>query len=182
MIESLSPYIHYYNRGVNKEAIFFDNSQYDYLIRTFYRFLPQYKLELIAYCLMPNHYHILLKHDDPLEGSRLIQRVFNTYTQAVNRQVSRVGTLFQGNVKKRFIEDNDYLMDAISYIHLNPVKSGLCTKPEEWLFSDYTEWIGTKKSARNIAFERESIFGSIDNYIELINMKIQDLLSFQTDQ
>ena len=73
-------------------------------------------------------------------------------------------------------------MDTISYIHLNPVKSGLCTKPEEWLFSDYTEWIGTKKSARNIAFERESIFGSIDNYIELINMKIQDLLSFQTDQ
>ncbi len=177
MIESLSPYVHYYNRGVNKESIFFDNSQYEYLIRTFYRFLPPYKLELIAYCLMPNHYHILLKHDDPLEGSRFIQRVFNAYTQAVNRQVTRVGTLFQGNVKKRFVEDDEYLMDVISYIHLNPVKSGLCEKPEEWLFSDYTEWIGTKKTARNIESERTKIFGDIYYYIELINMKIEDLKS-----
>lgn len=100
MIESLSPYVHYYNRGVNKEDIFFDKSQYEFLIQTFYRFLPHYNLELIAYCLMPNHYHVLLKHDDPHEGSKFIQRIFNSYTQSVNRQVSRVGTLFQGNVKK----------------------------------------------------------------------------------
>ena len=182
MIEPLSPYIHYYNRGVNKEDIFFDKSQYDYLIQTFYRFFPHYSLELIAYCLMPNHYHILLKHDDLLEGSKFIQRVFNSYTQSVNRQVSRVGTLFQGNVKKRFVEDDDYLLDVISYIHLNPVKSGLCTKPEEWQFSDYTEWVGTKKSARNLAPERDRIFGDIDNFIEIINMKTHDLQSLQTDQ
>lgn len=177
MEELASPYVHYYNRGVNKEAIFFGPLQYEYLIQTLYRFLPNYNLQLIAYCLMPNHYHILLKHEDQREGSKYIQRVFNTFTQAVNHQVSRVGTLFQGNVKKRFIEDDGYLATVIMYIHLNPVKSGLCTKAEQWLYSDYREWIGLKSSTRNIVSERKEIFGSVEDYLDLINLEIQNILS-----
>jgi putative transposase len=173
MIEPASPYVHYYNRGVNKDIIFFSPLQYEFLIQTLYRFLPNYRLELIAYCLMPNHYHILLRHDDLKEGSKYIQRVFNTFTQAVNHQVSRVGTLFQGNVKKRFVEDDGYLAAVIMYIHLNPVKSGLCNNPEEWLYSDYREWIGLKSSIRNIASERKQIFGSVEDYLDLINLEIQ---------
>ena len=61
-----------------------------------YRFLPYYKVELVAYCLMPNHYHILLEELEDKQGSRFIQRVFNSYTQAVNKRYGRVGTLFQG--------------------------------------------------------------------------------------
>ena len=176
MIELASPYVHYFNRGVNKEAIFFSSLQYEFLIQTLYRFLPNYRLKLIAYCLMPNHYHILLKHDDLSEGSKYIQRVFNTFTQAVNHQVSRVGTLFQGSVKKRFIEDDGYLATVIMYIHNNPVKSGLCIKPEQWLYSDYREWVGFKSSIRNIASERKRIFGSVEDYVELMNMEIQNYL------
>lgn len=177
MEEPASPYVHYYNRGVNKEAIFFSPLQYEYLIQTLYRFLPNYHLQLIAYCLMPNHYHILLKHNDHKEGSKYIQRVFNTYTQAVNHQVSRVGTLFQGSVKKRFVEDDGYLATVIIYIHLNPVKSGLCNKPEQWLYSDYLEWIGLKSTIRNIETERKQIFGDIKSYVEMMNLEIQNTLS-----
>lgn len=177
MIEPASPYVHYYNRGVNKDIIFFGPLQYEFLIQTLYRFLPNYHLKLIAYCFMPNHYHILLKHDELTEGSKYIQRVFNTYTQAVNHQISRVGTLFQGNVKKRVIEDDGYLATAIMYIHLNPVKSGLCNKPELWHYSDYSEWVGLKSSIRNIASERKEIFGSIEDYKDLINLEIQNYLS-----
>lgn len=176
MEEPASPYVHYYNRGVNKVAIFFSSLQYEYLIQTLYRFLPNYRLQLIAYCLMPNHYHILLKHDDHKEGSKYILRVFNTFTQAVNHQVSRVGTLFQGNVKKRFIENNGYLAIVIMYIHLNPVKSGLCSEPEQWLYSDYREWIGLKSSIRDITSERKEIFGSVEDYLDLINLEIQNKL------
>lgn len=176
MIESASLYVHYYNRGVNKEAIFFSHLQYEYLIQTLYRFLPNYHLDLIAYCLMPNHYHILLKLDDHNQGSKYIQRVFNAFTQAVNHQVSRVGTLFQGNVKKRFIEDDEYLATVIMYIHLNPVKSGLCNKPDEWHYSDFQEWVGLKSTIRNIASERKKIFGNVEDYLELINMEIQNNL------
>jgi putative transposase len=175
MIELASPYIHYYNRGVNKADIIFGKQQYDYLIQTFYRFLVGYQLELIAYCLMPNHYHIVLKHEEALEGSKFIQRVFNSFTQAVNRQFDRVGTLFQGSVKKRFIEDEEYLATTIMYIHLNPVKSRFCNRPEDWIYSDYAEWIGLKKSIRNVVSERELLFGSAYDYSELIKMEIESL-------
>jgi putative transposase len=173
MDELVLPYVHYYNRGVNKAEVFFNKGQYEFLGQTFYRFLPIYDLELIAYCLMPNHYHILLKHEDALEGSKFIQRVFNTYTQAVNKQVDRVGTLFQGNVKKRFIEVDNYLETIIMYVHLNPVKSQLCHRPKDWLYSDYREWVGLKKSPRNVILEREKIFGSAIGYSEMINAEIE---------
>ena len=172
MFEFTSPYVHYYNRGVNKETIFYDHAHYEYLIQTIYRFLPKYQIELIAYCLMPNHYHILLKHDNYLEGSRFIQRVFNAFTQGINKQIDRVGTLFQGSVKKRIIEDDDYLATTIQYIHLHPVKSRLCLHPEAWRYSDFLEWIEVKKSIRNVVFERERIFGNIEDYLELINLEV----------
>jgi REP element-mobilizing transposase RayT len=175
MIELISPYVHYYNRGVNKAAIFFSELNYEYLVGTLYKYLLDYQIEMVAYCLMPNHYHILLKHEKALDGSRYIQRVFNAYTQAVNRQNNRVGTLFQGNVKKRYIEDDQYLAETILYIHFNPVSSRLRKSPEDWLYSDYREWIGYKKSARNVIGEREQIFGSANDYLELMSMEIGKL-------
>ena len=144
-IELVTPYVHFFNRGVNKEAIFYPNGGYDYLLQLIYRFLPDYPIELEAYCLMPNHYHLLLRVETLIAGSRYIQRVFNAYTQGVNKQVGRVGNLFQGNVKKRFVENETYLRETIKYIHLNPVKAGLVREPEAWKYSDYTEWIGLKK-------------------------------------
>lgn len=171
MVELASPYVHYYNRGVNKEIIFFTPENYAFLLAKTSEFIKYYPVELIAYCLMPNHYHILLKHENQVEGSNLIQRIFNSYTQAINKKYSRVGTLFQGNVKKRFIEDDDYLAETIKYIHLNPVKANLCLRPEDWEYSDYREWIGLVKTSRNIPLERDNIFGSAREYAELINLE-----------
>jgi putative transposase len=171
MIEPASPYVHYYNRGVNKDIIFFAPENYVYLLAKLSEFIKNYQVELITYCLMPNHYHILLKHENPAEGSSLIQRIFNSYTQAINKKYSRVGTLFQENVKKRIIEDDDYLAETIKYIHLNPVKANLCLRPENWIYSDYREWIELKESSRNISSERDNIFGSATDYAELINLE-----------
>lgn len=172
MDELVSPYVHYYNRGVIKEAIFFSPENYEYLITKISEFIKNYQVELVAYCLMPNHYHILLKHKDSINGSRFIQRLFNSYTQAVNKKYSRVGTLFQGNVKKRIIEEDDYLIKTIKYIHLNPVKANLCQRPENWEYSDYREWIGIIETSRNIALERDIMFGSSKEYAELINLEL----------
>jgi putative transposase len=170
MIELVSPYVHYYNRRVNKEAIFFSDVNYDYLLNLIYKFLPDYSIELIAYCLMPNHYHLLLKIDSLKIGSKFIQRLFNAYTQGVNKLENRVGTLFQGNVKKRLIESDDYLREAIRYIHQNPIKSGLVLKPESWKYSDYSEWVGLKSSKRQIYQQCISLFGSVDEYKKWIQI------------
>lgn len=171
MIESASPYVHYYNRGVNKDVIFFAPENYVFLLAKMSEYIKDYQVELIAYCLMPNHYHILLKHENPVQGSSFLQRIFNSYTQAINKRYSRVGTLFQGSVKKRIIEDDDYLAETIKYIHLNPVKAGLCQKPENWLYSDYREWIELVRTTRNIASVRDNIFGSARDYAEIISLE-----------
>jgi len=174
MIEPASSYVHYYNREVNKDIIFFAPENYFFLLAKISDFIKDYQVELVAYCLMPNHYHILLKHENPIEGYRLIQRLFNSYTQAINKKYSRVGTLFQGSVKKRIIEDDDYLVETIKYIHLNPVKANLCQKPEYWEYSDYRNWVGIIETSRNITIERDNIFGSAMDYMEIINSEIDN--------
>jgi putative transposase len=175
MIESLSPYVHYYNRGVNKENIFFTPENYIYLIRLIDKFRDRYKVDLLAYCLMPNHYHILLKHDESIEGSRFIQRTFNSYTQSINKMYSRVGTLFQGNVKKRIIENDDYLIETIAYIHMNPVRKGLCNHPIEWPYSDFCEWVGIRASSRNIMETCIELFGDTEEYTNRVDILIENL-------
>jgi putative transposase len=164
MSETISPYFHYYNRGVNRDDIFFSSENYEYLIQTFFRFLPSYPVELIAYCLMPNHYHILLRQNESKAGSAFIQRVFNSYTQAINRRYNRVGTLFQGSVKNRNVDDEAYIVEVIRYIHLNPVYAKIVKNPAHRHYSDYLEWIGKKPTQRTIGAEISLLFEDGDNY------------------
>lgn len=161
--------MHYFNRGVNRTPIVFEDDNYVFLIRLMYRFLSYYKIELVAYCLMPNHYHILLEEMEDKQGSRFIQRVFNSYTQAVNKRYDRVGTLFQGRAKHTEILGVEDTVNVIGYIHHNPVASGLATHPSEWKYSDYNEWTGNRGSTRKVVEYRENLFGSLIDYVEFVD-------------
>ena len=134
-------YYHVYNRGCNRERIFANDGNYEFLLYRIKSFLPHYALTIIAYCLMPNHYHFLLRlaQDDTL--SRFIQRLFNSYTQAFNKQQGRKGTLFEGRAKNILVNSDEYILHLCRYIHLNPVKAGLVTDPGAWPYSNYLEWI-----------------------------------------
>ena len=101
-------------------------------------------LDVVAYCLMPNHYHllVLLKVDDL---SRPIQRFSLSYTKAVNKRYERVGALFQGRFKAIAVDTDEYVLHLSRYIHLNPVRAGLVALPEEWEFSSYREYIGIRQ-------------------------------------
>lgn len=180
-----SLYLHYFNRGVNRAAIVFDEENYLYLINLMYRFLPLYKIELIAYCLMPNHYHILLQEHEGKQASRFIQRIFNAYTQAVNNRYSRVGTLFQGSVKHKEIPSLEDLATVIEYIHQNPVAAGLVRDASQWKYSDYNEWTGKVVSSRKVGKYRKLIFGSVDDCfknITLIHEKVKETLFMATGE
>lgn len=87
-------YYHVYNRGCNREQIFANDNNYLFLLQRAKSFLPDYSLKVVAYCLMPNHYHFLLHPQEDGVLSRFIQRLFNSYTQAFNKQQKRSGTLF----------------------------------------------------------------------------------------
>lgn len=133
-------YYHIYNRGCNKENIFFNDQNYVYLLRKIKTSINQFGVAVIAYCLMPNHYHFLLRQETELPLSRWIQWLFNGYVQAVNKQQERSGTLFESKARHIWVDRDSYLLHLARYIHINPLVANLVSKPEKWLYSNYLEW------------------------------------------
>jgi putative transposase len=134
-------YYHIYNRGAGKGPIFFNPGNYEHLLRLIKQYQRQYGATLIAYCLMPNHYHFLLRQESEQPLSKFINVLFNAYVQAVNRQQERKGTLFEGRFRHVWVDREEYLIHLCRYIHLNPVKAGLVPDPGDWAYSNYLEWI-----------------------------------------
>jgi REP element-mobilizing transposase RayT len=137
-------YYHIYNRGANRERIFFNTGNYRYFLKLLKKHGRKYQIAIIAYCLMPNHYHFLLRQDGETLISHFIGVLFNAYTQALNRQTGRSGALFEGRFKDIHVDNDAYLLHLCRYIHGNPVKAGLVLAPEEWIYSNYLEWIGER--------------------------------------
>jgi REP element-mobilizing transposase RayT len=135
-------YYHVYNRGNNKQPIFFERENYLFFLRRWREYLLRV-LEVVAYCLMPNHYHFLvfLQQDD---FSRPMQAFGLAYTKAVNQVYKRVGSLFQGRFRTVQVTGDAYLLHLSRYIHMNPVVAGLAAKPEDWEFSSYREYVGLR--------------------------------------
>lgn len=86
---------------------------------------------VIAYCLLPNRYHWLLRQDGPVAAGEVPRRVFGSYTQAFNKAYARSGTLFEGVYRAILVDDEAYLCNLCRYIHCNPVKHGLVALPED---------------------------------------------------
>ncbi|MBM3150826.1 MAG: transposase [Chloroflexi bacterium] len=140
-------YYHIYNRGVNREPIFRADRNYYFLLQRFKENLPDNQVSAIAYCLMPNHYHFLLRQDGEIPISALMQAVFNSYTKAFNKAYARSGTLFEGPFRAVGVDTYEYLLHLCRYIHRNPLEAGLVNHPANWVFSNYLEWIGKRQGS-----------------------------------
>ncbi|XWK86194.1 MAG: transposase [Phormidium sp.] len=133
-------YYHVYNRGNNRQAIFFERENYLYFLRQLRNYLITNGTDIIAYCLMPNHYHLLvyLQTDN---FSELMQAFSLSYTKSINKRYERVGSLFQGRFQAIHVDREEYLLYLTRYIHLNPVSANIVEKAEDWEFSSYQEYI-----------------------------------------
>jgi REP element-mobilizing transposase RayT len=161
-------YYHVYNRGANREPIFQTKENYRFLLQRFREKLPSCRISVIAYCLMPNHYHFGLRQDGEVPVSDLMQAVFNSYTKAYNRAYTRSGTLFQGPFQAVAVEKYEYLLHLCRYIHRNPLEAGLVGHPIEWEFSNYREWMGRRDDGlTDREFMREN-FPLPDEYEEFV--------------
>ncbi len=164
-------YYHFYNRGNNRQAVFFERENYIYFLKGIKRYLRG-KVEIIAYCLMPTHYHILVRvigqqTSEVLKTSEVslaMQKFLISYTKAINKRFDRVGALFQGQFHGEPITNYKHLLILCAYIHANPVKDGLAASPEMWDFSNYLEWMGLREGTLvNREFIAEH-FGTPDEY------------------
>jgi REP element-mobilizing transposase RayT len=147
-------YYHIYNRGCNRAKIFHSDENYQFLLRKLRKYFISTEVSVIAFCLMPNHYHFLLRQDGDKSVGGMVQTIFNGYSKAFNQRYNRSGTLFEGPFKAILIEKFSHLIHLCRYIHRNPLDVGLVTNIEKWQYSNYPEWIGLRD---DILVDREFI-------------------------
>jgi len=152
---------HVFNRGVDKRILFLDDEDYNmfyyYLfiyvtplekvlrryhnlpIRLFNKNMAK-EIDLLAYCLMPNHFHLLVRQRSEKSLAQFMKQITNAYAQYFNTKYKRAGSLFEGRYKTVRVVKDEQLVHLSRYIHLNPVVAGLTQEPEyEW--SSYGEYI-----------------------------------------
>jgi putative transposase len=184
-------FYHVYNRGSRSEAIFFSEKNYEYFLRLMKEKATAHLVCLVSYCLMPNHYHLVVQQNEKGSISKFIQSIMGSYVQAINKGYNTSGSLFQGKAKAKLIDSDEYVLQVIRYIHLNPVNAGLVRKPEEWPFSDYDTWTdtsptaksGRRNSLRDVYFTNG---GEYRRFVEDYNVDLQkkkmDEFLFQEEQ
>jgi putative transposase len=161
-------YYHVYNRGVNHQDIFRVQDNYRFLLKRVEEHASPNQMAMIAFCLMPNHYHFLLRQDGEIPVSDFIQAVFNSYTKAFNRAFARTGTLFEGPFRAVAVDKYEYCIHLCRYIHRNPLDARLVRHPAEWEFSNYKEWVGRRDdNLTNKEFIRDN-FPRSEEYEEFV--------------
>jgi putative transposase len=179
-------YYHIYNRGNNRENLFLSEENYHFFLRKYDYYLSDY-LDTYAYCLLPNHFHLLvkiksqemfqfskfLKLGKPLEDpseivSEAFRRFFMSYSKAINKQSARTGSLFQKNFKRKMVEHDAYLLTCARYIHQNPQKHGICDDFKTYQYSSYGR-ILIEKPTKLMKREVINWFGNNDSYKQLHN-------------
>jgi REP element-mobilizing transposase RayT len=134
-------FYHLYNRGNNKEAIFFEAENYRFFLQRPIKYFPPDKAQIHAYCLMPNHFHLLIRLLSGLDYSSAMQHFGISFAKSINTRYARVGHLFQGRFKAKHVDSTEYLLHLTRYIHLNPRFAGLVERAEHWEFSSYRDYV-----------------------------------------
>jgi len=143
-IEYPGAFFHIIVRGNNRENIFRDSADYLRYLQKLVYFCGEGDVTLYAYCLMPNHTHLLLEMGK-VSLSKVLQRFHTWYTLYFNRRHGRVGHLFQGRYKAIVCDRDAYLLELVRYIHLNPVRAGLVHRPQDYRWSSHRIYIGADK-------------------------------------
>ena len=180
---------HIYNRANGNELLFKTEDNYRYFLQKYDSYISLIA-ETYCYCLMPNHFHFLVRikgendltenfkdkirkdnHKDQtgfknLSGlvSRQFSNLFNAYSKAFNKQQNRKGSLFIRPFKRKQVTDEQYLKKLVLYIHYNPVEAGLAKNPKYWKFSSYKSFL-SKQTTKLKRAEVISWFNDLDNFI-----------------
>lgn len=126
-------------RGINHQQIFEDEEDNMIFIKTLKECKEKCGYKILAYCLMGNHVHLLIRNED-MELGQIFKHIGVRYVHWYNTKYERTGHLFQDRFKSEPVEDDAYLITVIRYIHQNPVKAGICRNPEEYPYSSIHEY------------------------------------------
>ncbi|HOY33395.1 MAG TPA: transposase [Bacteroidales bacterium] len=170
VLESGAMY-HIFNRGNNKENLFVEDRNYSYFLSLTEKYLTKVA-DIYCYCLMRNHFHLLLKIKDiaiikeekyQKKPFLAFSHFFNSYTKSINNAYNRTGSLFQEHFHRNRITEDGFFKNVVAYIHLNPERHGFVSDFRNYSHSSYSTFFTERKSFIDKDFVL-SFFGNIDNF------------------
>jgi len=190
-----SDIFHIMSQGIDKEYIFEkdqDKRKYRKLLSQNYY---KYNIEIISYCIMGNHVHLLIKSDKIKNVSDFMHQINMQYALYYNKNRNRVGYVFRSRFKSEEINTEKYLINCIHYIHNNPIKAHICNKKSEYMYSSYNSNIKENKIINNkwkekyynesiienisfIATEQEieqDVKETVEEFLYINNVKIEEI-------
>lgn len=151
---------HIYNRGNNRQTIFFERENYLFFLRKIRNYLLPH-CEILAYCLMPNHFHLLIYADErTIQNIKIgnkevnvlsygFQNLLSSYAKAINKKYQRTGSLFTQNTKAKPLAATPDGYVCFKYIHQNPLKANLVQEIKDWEFSSFQDYAGLRNGSLN---------------------------------
>lgn len=161
---------HIYSKAVGNELLFLSDENFKYFLKRYNEYCSEI-FETLAYCLIPNHFHLLVRIKEGRHNEVAVKKFsdfLNSYSKAFNKLNGRSGSLFQRKFKRKEIKNDDYLTRIILYIHLNPVKHQIVKNLDSWIYSSYHSYLSDKPSkiSRQLALEW---FGGKDEFEKIHN-------------
>ena len=165
-------FYHIYNRGNNGDDIFKHDENYQYFLQLLDKYLIT-GISVFAYCLLKNHYHLLIRIEEEHVTQRL-SNLFNAYAKAFNKATARTGSLFEKHFKRIKLHDEAYLRNLIIYIHANPQHHRIIDDFRNYNFSSYQIILSTSKTTvkRKEVIE---LFKDVENFEDAHMQKNQYL-------
>ena len=133
---------HIYSRAIGKEVLFLTDENFNYFLKRYDDHCAE-MFETLAYCLIPNHFHFLVRVKDGSFNDEVVKKFsnfLNSYSKAFNKSNDRSGALFQRKFKRKIISSEPYLTRIILYIHLNPFKHKLVEDFRKWKYSSFNSY------------------------------------------
>jgi len=167
-------YFHVFNRGNNSQEIFLDKEDYNFFFlrvkQNLFPELPSKRLNplpgnsfsLLSYCLMPNHFHFLVRQNANFKVQQLLLRICTSYSKYFNKKYNSVGHVFQDRFKQITVTGDRQILWLHAYINLNPVLDGYVDDPTKYAWSSYKELLGVRKGICDTQLFRNELHSKAD--------------------
>jgi len=179
-------YFHVYNRGNRKENIFLDKEDFNFFILRLTQNIrpdigtpkrmmvyPCETFSLLAYALLPNHFHLLIRQNKDIPIHKLILKVCTSYAIYFNKKYNKIGHVFQDQFKQKMVESDAHLKWLSAYIHQNPVLHNVSKNLKDYKWTSYQEYFNLENFDK--LCEKNILIDQFDNQLDLLNFTDKNL-------
>lgn len=187
---------HIFNRGINGTQVFFEEKNYHYFLQQYSKYVHPF-VETFAYCLLGNHFHLLIRVRSETELDQVIKKHLDkpyywhvsnafsswlqSYTRAMNKKYDRTGSLFESPFKRIEVKEEAYFSRLVAYIHQNPQKHGIIDDYRNYSHSSYKGHLAASKASKLNRSEVFDWFGGELQYLNLHTEQQKRLITLQDE-